>query len=92
MKVEPDHVYLIAPGEGLVLDQGTLRSRRLPAQARVSIDLIDRFFNSLAADRGPQAIANQSLPKNTAPVKLKPLCLIYRIGVFNGSACSTNNA
>jgi two-component system CheB/CheR fusion protein len=57
IKVEADHVYIIAPGETLILDQGILRSRPFPAQVRVRIDLIDTFFKSLAADRGRQAIA-----------------------------------
>ncbi|WP_169740950.1 MULTISPECIES: chemotaxis protein CheB [Methylomicrobium] len=57
MQVEPDHVYTIAPGEALALDQGRLRSRPFPANARVCIDIINIFFKSLAADRGNNAIA-----------------------------------
>ncbi|MGJ0483242.1 MAG: chemotaxis protein CheB [Methylomicrobium sp.] len=57
MRVEPDHVYIIAPGERLALDQGTLRSRPFLSHTLVCIDLIDTFFKSLATDRGQQAIA-----------------------------------
>ncbi|MBL1262766.1 chemotaxis protein CheB [Methylomicrobium sp. RS1] len=57
MQVEPDHVYTIAPGEALDLDQGRLRSRPFPANAKVCIDIINIFFKSLAADCGNKAIA-----------------------------------
>jgi two-component system CheB/CheR fusion protein len=57
MAVEPDHVYLIGPGEVLTIENGALRCRPFSDRARVYLDLIDTFFNSLAADRGRQAVA-----------------------------------
>jgi two-component system CheB/CheR fusion protein len=56
MKVEPDHVYVIAPGKELTLEKGRLQCRSLGAE-RAGIDSIDAFLESLATDRGQQAIA-----------------------------------
>jgi two-component system CheB/CheR fusion protein len=57
MKVEHDHVYITTPGEVLTLERGCLRRRPLYAEAHTGINSIDTFFESLAADRGRQAIA-----------------------------------
>jgi two-component system CheB/CheR fusion protein len=57
LKVEPDHVYIAAPGEALTLERGILRCRPFRAEEHAGIDSIDSFFESLAADHGRQAIA-----------------------------------
>lgn len=56
MKVEHDHIYTIPPGAGLTLEKGRLRCRPFCA-GHTGIDSIDTFFESLAAERGRQAIA-----------------------------------
>ncbi|MBL1263913.1 PAS domain-containing protein [Methylomicrobium sp. RS1] len=57
MTVEADHVYVIAPGEILALEEGRLRSRPFSGSVRPGIDTIDTFFESLAAEQGTQALA-----------------------------------
>lgn len=54
-RVEPDHVYIISPGTSLDLVDGALQVARFdnPAASRSSID---RFFRSLAAVSGREAI------------------------------------
>lgn len=52
--IEPDHVYIIPPGNNLLLDQ-----RRVRLEPRTSIlpTAIDTFFRSLAEDRQEKAVA-----------------------------------
>ncbi len=53
--VEPNHVYVIPPNRQLVIEQGTLRlTPHEPAKG--NRQAIDRFFQSLAWDRGPHAV------------------------------------
>ncbi|OIP77372.1 MAG: hypothetical protein AUK48_04080 [Oscillatoriales cyanobacterium CG2_30_44_21] len=56
MKIAPNNVYVIPPNTLMTLDQGVLK---LAPRHRVrgKYMAIDGFFNSLAADRGSQAIA-----------------------------------
>lgn len=55
--VERDHIYIAAPGEVLTLEQGRLRCRPFSGYGRSGIHLIDIFFESLAKDLGPRAVA-----------------------------------
>lgn len=50
---EPDRVYVIAPDESLVLEDGLLRIRPAGDRPRHPVD---RFFESLAAALGPRAV------------------------------------
>lgn len=54
LEVEPDHVYASRPGYYLECQGGTLRSVKPPSPPRMAID---HFLHSLAADRGPRAVA-----------------------------------
>ncbi|PZU95921.1 MAG: ATPase [Pseudanabaena sp.] len=56
MRIAPNNVYVIPPNTLMTLDQGVLKlePRR---RVRGKYMAIDGFFNSLAADRGSQAIA-----------------------------------
>jgi two-component system CheB/CheR fusion protein len=54
--VEPNHVYLIAPGKCVKIFHGKLLISD-PSPAHESILVIDRFFCSLAEDQGERAIA-----------------------------------
>ena len=50
---EPDHVYVIAPGTLLTIDQGVFH---VVAYEGPSSALIDAFLHSLAEDQGEQAV------------------------------------
>jgi two-component system CheB/CheR fusion protein len=56
IKVEPDHVYVIAPDQELTIRDGVLRSNR-PTAPRGHRHPVDSFFRSLAEDQGERAIA-----------------------------------
>jgi two-component system CheB/CheR fusion protein len=56
MRVEPDHVYVIAPAQTLLIEDGALRLSE-PAEPRGQRHPIDRFFTALAEDRKTRAIA-----------------------------------
>ncbi|HET7313061.1 CheR family methyltransferase [Salinisphaera sp.] len=53
--VAADHVYTIAPGTTLTIQNGRLCVDE-PGQARAERRLIDAFFSSLAADQGEYAV------------------------------------
>ncbi len=55
MAVEVEHVYVIPPNAILTIESGTLRVRP-PQTAPRETDLIDTLFNSLATERGADAI------------------------------------
>lgn len=54
-RVEPDHVYVIAPDRELTIKEGVLRSTR-PEAPRGHRHPVDVFFRSLAEDQGERAI------------------------------------
>ena len=54
--VEPNRVYVIPPGHLATLQQGRLRLRHLPPDVARDTTSIDQFFDSLAADLGPDAV------------------------------------
>jgi two-component system CheB/CheR fusion protein len=56
VKVEPDHVYVIAPDQELTIRQGVVRSNK-PSAPRGHRHPVDAFFRSLAEDQGERAIA-----------------------------------
>ena len=56
IKVEPDHVYVIAPDQELTIRGGVVRSNR-PTAPRGHRHPVDSFFRSLAEDQGERAIA-----------------------------------
>ena len=53
MRVAPDHVYVIPPNRGLVMDDGRLK---LTARGRGRELPVNTFLKSLAEERGRQAI------------------------------------
>jgi two-component system CheB/CheR fusion protein len=55
MPVEPNHVYVIAPGRTLTLEHGTLRLGE-PVEKRGHRRPVDDFFRSLAAEQNEKAI------------------------------------
>lgn len=55
MPLSVGHVHVIPPGRGLVLEGETLRLETLPDRAHRAP--IDRFFDSLAREKGPDAAA-----------------------------------
>jgi len=58
VRPERNHVYVAAPGDLLMLEQGAFRTRpREGAQMHPGVDTIDVFFESLATNCGPEAIA-----------------------------------
>jgi two-component system CheB/CheR fusion protein len=56
MRVEPNRVYVIPPGNQMTIEQGVLRLSPLQGEDRRPHLPIDLFLRSLAADRGRQAI------------------------------------
>ena len=54
MRVEPNHFYVIAPGTGVTVQGGTLRTA--PSGEHRPPSVIDEFFRSLAEDQGPHAV------------------------------------
>ena len=52
--LQPDRVYVIAPGFSLTLEGGVLRQKE---RASTDTQLIDQFFTSLASDQGERAVA-----------------------------------
>ena len=56
VKVEPDHVYVIAPDQELTIRDGTIRPNK-PSAPRGHRHPVDSFFRSLAEDQGECAIA-----------------------------------
>jgi two-component system CheB/CheR fusion protein len=56
VKVEPDHVYVIAPDQELTIRKGVVRGNR-PTAPRGHRHPVDSFFRSLAEDQGERAIA-----------------------------------
>lgn len=52
--VEPNHVYVIPPGQNMVIAGGALRL--LPREGRGQLRAIDQFFRALAEELGHQAI------------------------------------
>ncbi|MBF8299931.1 MAG: signal transduction histidine kinase, partial [Acidobacteria bacterium] len=52
--VEPNHVYVIPPGQDMVIAGGRLQLQ--PRQGHGAHRPVDRFFRALAEDRGHQAI------------------------------------
>jgi two-component system CheB/CheR fusion protein len=55
-KVEPNKVYVIAPGQTLTLENGTLRLGE-PVEKRGHRRPVDDFFRSLAAEQNEKAVA-----------------------------------
>ena len=56
LKVEPDHVYVIAPDQELTVRKGVVRTNT-PTAPRGHRHPVDSFFRSLAEDQGERAIA-----------------------------------
>jgi two-component system, chemotaxis family, CheB/CheR fusion protein len=56
MKVEPDHVYVIAPDQELTIRESIVRTNK-PTAPRGDRHPVDSFFRSLAEDQGERAIA-----------------------------------
>jgi two-component system CheB/CheR fusion protein len=56
IKVEPDHVYVIAPDQELTIREGVVNTNR-PTAPRGHRHPVDSFFRSLAEDQGERAIA-----------------------------------
>jgi two-component system CheB/CheR fusion protein len=56
MQVVPDHAYVIAPGQTLTLELGTLRLGD-PVEKRGHRRPVDDFFRSLAAEQNEKAVA-----------------------------------
>ena len=56
IKVEPDHVYVIAPDRELSIKGGVLHTEK-PRAPRGHRHPVDSFFRSLAEDQGKRAIA-----------------------------------
>jgi two-component system, chemotaxis family, CheB/CheR fusion protein len=56
IKVEPNHVYVIAPDQELTLKDGIVRTNK-PTAPRGHRHPVDSFFRSLAEDQGERAIA-----------------------------------
>ena len=54
LPLEPDHVYVIAPGTLLTIEKGVFH---VVTYEGPSSSLIDAFFHSLAQDQGEQAVA-----------------------------------
>src|SRR5262249_38414380 len=58
VRPEANCIYLPSPDHVLTIEQGLFRTRPIDGGARrPGIDTIDAFLESLAADRGPQAVA-----------------------------------
>jgi two-component system CheB/CheR fusion protein len=56
IKVEPDHVYVIAPDQELTIRKGVVQTNK-PVAPRGHRHPVDSFFRSLAEDQGERAIA-----------------------------------
>ena len=56
IKVEPDHVYVIAPDQELTIREGVVHTNK-PTAPRGHRHPVDSFFRSLAEDQGERAIA-----------------------------------
>jgi two-component system CheB/CheR fusion protein len=56
IKVEPNHVYVIAPDRELTIRKGVVRAHK-PSAPREHRHPVDSFFRSLAEDQGERAIA-----------------------------------
>jgi two-component system CheB/CheR fusion protein len=56
IKVEPDHVYVIAPDQELTIRKGVVRTNK-PSAPRGHRHPVDSFFRSLAEDQGERAVA-----------------------------------
>jgi two-component system CheB/CheR fusion protein len=56
IKVEPDHVYVIAPDQELTIRSGVVKTSK-PTAPRGHRHPVDSFFRSLAEDQGARAIA-----------------------------------
>ena len=56
IKVEPDHVYVIAPDQELTIKGGVLHTNK-PTAPRGQWHPVDSFFRSLTEDQGERAIA-----------------------------------
>lgn len=54
--VEPDHVYVVPSGHVATVDGGRLHLRPKAPDTDRELNPIDRFFDSLAADRGADAV------------------------------------
>ncbi|WP_303902962.1 chemotaxis protein CheB [Thiohalomonas denitrificans] len=54
LEIEPNHIYTVPPGCNVSLSKGRLHVQ--PEEQQISPDRIDRFFRSLARDRGSVAI------------------------------------
>jgi len=54
LPVEPNHVYVIPPGQSMLIEQGTLQLS--PREGRGPHHPIDHFFRALALDRRHQAL------------------------------------
>lgn len=55
LRVEPNHVYVIPPNAGMILEQGVLRLQRRQMK-RGAHRVIDHFFESLARDQRERAV------------------------------------
>lgn len=56
IKIEPNHVYVIAPDQELTIREGVIQTNR-PTAPRGQRHPVDSFFHSLAEDQGERAIA-----------------------------------
>ena len=56
VRVEPDHVYVIAPDQELTIRDGVVHANK-PTAPRGHRHPVDSFFHSLAEDQGERAIA-----------------------------------
>ena len=56
VRVEPDHVYVIAPDQELTIRRGVVHASK-PSAPRGHRHPVDAFFRSLAEDQGGRAIA-----------------------------------
>jgi hypothetical protein len=70
IKVEPDHVYVIAPDQELTIRDGVVRTHK-PAAPRGHRHPVDSFFRSLAEDQGERAI-DASVEADGGPASARP--------------------
>ncbi len=56
VKVETDRVYVLPPNAAMTIRDGTLRLHERDPEAARLVHVVDRFFRSLAEDRGHRAI------------------------------------
>ncbi len=55
-RIEPDHAYVVAPGQAVAMADGVIHLTTLPHSHGI-LDPIDRLFESLASEYGSRAVA-----------------------------------